>query len=369
MPTLISDSNIESHENHFATLTVNISGIADSTTDVKLKDYFSERELKLSDEHGPITFTKPDGSADKKRTTITFNNEETFKRAISLGRAQRKLDGFVLEFDHKFLGFTTFSGGTEVDIVALHGMNGHAFSSFEYREEDYSFMWLRDALPARIPGARVMVYGYDAHVISDVSVGRIRTYAETFMQKLRHIRKNTDRPLILIGHALGGLVIKQALILPNAAGLFDPIVNSVRAVIFMSTPHQGMKGVEDPQFIANFFGASGANFRRDLIAEQDAKTVVLFDLTNDFKELIREKKITVRTLYETRKTGVEGLGSVSIIDEQSSRLGVAGEQARGLDADHLNICKFDSSSEALSEILKITEELVKAQDLPPAYLP
>ncbi|KLO06641.1 hypothetical protein SCHPADRAFT_837804, partial [Schizopora paradoxa] len=94
-------------------------------------------------------------------------------------------------------------------IIALHGMNGHAFTTFEYREEDYSFMWLRDALPKRMPKARIMVYGYDANVVSDVSVGRIRTYAETFMQKLRLIRKDTKRPLILIGHALGGLVIKQ----------------------------------------------------------------------------------------------------------------------------------------------------------------
>ena len=72
----------------------------------------------------------------------------------------------------------------------------------------------------------------------------------------------------------------------------------------MSTPHNGMKGIDNPEFVKNFFGASGANFRYDLIAEQEAKTMVLFDLTNDFKELICQKEIIIRTLYETRKTKI-----------------------------------------------------------------
>jgi hypothetical protein len=75
-------------------------------------------------------------------------------------------------------------------IVALHGLNGHAFHSWEYRDNSGgSFMWLRDNLPERIPDARIMIYGYNANVISDVSTGRIRTFSETFLEKLRHVRE------------------------------------------------------------------------------------------------------------------------------------------------------------------------------------
>ena len=109
-------------------------------------------------------------------------------------------------------------------------MNGHAFNSGEYRDNaGYSFMWLRDALPTRIPAARIMVYGYNANLISDVSTGRIRTFADTFLEGLlrmrrtnqvrlcchklglacRNCRQVTNRPLILLGHSLGGLIIKQ----------------------------------------------------------------------------------------------------------------------------------------------------------------
>ncbi|KAF8187924.1 hypothetical protein K438DRAFT_1463453, partial [Mycena galopus ATCC 62051] len=97
-------------------------------------------------------------------------------------------------------------------IVALHGLNGHAFRSWVYRDPNgkESFMWLRDCLPERIPEARVMTYGYNANVYSDVSTGRLRTFAETFLQELRYMRESDpSRPLILVAHSMGGLLVKQ----------------------------------------------------------------------------------------------------------------------------------------------------------------
>jgi hypothetical protein len=83
-------------------------------------------------------------------------------------------------------------------IVALHGLNGHAYRSWEHRDNDGgSFMWLRDSLPEHIPDARIMIYGYNANVLSDVSTGRIRTYSETFLEKLRHIREGNTVSLPL----------------------------------------------------------------------------------------------------------------------------------------------------------------------------
>jgi len=50
-------------------------------------------------------------------------------------------------------------------------------------------MWLRDSLPEQIKDARIMIYGYNANVFTDVSTGRIRTFAETFLERLRHLRE------------------------------------------------------------------------------------------------------------------------------------------------------------------------------------
>ena len=46
-------------------------------------------------------------------------------------------------------------------------------------------MWLRDILPEHFPGARILTYGYNANVVSDISTGRLRTFAETLLEKLR----------------------------------------------------------------------------------------------------------------------------------------------------------------------------------------
>lgn len=51
-------------------------------------------------------------------------------------------------------------------------------------------MWLRDHLPEQAPNSRVMVYGYNAKVFGDaVSTARLGNFAETFLEKLRHIRQ------------------------------------------------------------------------------------------------------------------------------------------------------------------------------------
>jgi len=78
-----------------------------------------------------------------------------------------------------------------LSVVALHGLNGHAFDTWKYSNDSNDcFMWLRDSLPNHFPGARVLIYGYNANVLSDVSTGRLRTFAETFLEKLRLERED-----------------------------------------------------------------------------------------------------------------------------------------------------------------------------------
>lgn len=70
----------------------------------------------------------------------------------------------------------------------MHGLNGHAFDTWQSFNNDDYFMWLRDILPEHFPGARILTYGYNANVVSDISTGRLRTFAETFLEKLRQER-------------------------------------------------------------------------------------------------------------------------------------------------------------------------------------
>ena len=84
--------------------------------------------------------------------------------------------------------------------MALHGLNGHAFDTWLCRGRDDYFMWLRDSLSEHFPGARILTYGYNANVVSDVSTGRLRTFAETFLERLRLERESDAvRPTCILG--------------------------------------------------------------------------------------------------------------------------------------------------------------------------
>lgn len=78
-------------------------------------------------------------------------------------------------------------------------------------------MWLRDSLPFDLtldtsdqPLARVMIYGYDSAVVGSKSMQNIEDLATKFNASLQKFANDSIiRPIILIGHSLGGLIIKQ----------------------------------------------------------------------------------------------------------------------------------------------------------------
>lgn len=92
-------------------------------------------------------------------------------------------------------------------IIALSGLNGHAFGSFKKRGD--SFMWLRDALPKDFPQARVLIHGQDTRLVNSTSFQNLLDLGEKFQSNLRAIRAYIDKPIVLIGHSLGGLILKE----------------------------------------------------------------------------------------------------------------------------------------------------------------
>jgi protein SERAC1 len=79
-------------------------------------------------------------------------------------------------------------------------------------------MWLRDSLPYDLTGentghpmARVMTYGYESGVAQSKNMQNLEDLATSFHSSLLGLVGGTSavRPLILIAHSLGGLIVKQ----------------------------------------------------------------------------------------------------------------------------------------------------------------
>lgn len=93
-------------------------------------------------------------------------------------------------------------------IFAVTGLAGHAFGSWKSRKSGK--MWLRDLMPSDLPTARVFTYGYDTKLAGSKSNARISDYAKQFLHTVADARRcDPQRPIIFIGHSLGGLVIKE----------------------------------------------------------------------------------------------------------------------------------------------------------------
>ena len=125
--------------------------------------------------------------------------------------------------------------------IAISGLGSHAFGSWKDRQSH--FMWLRDALPYEVPGARIFTYGYDTRLAQSNSFQNLEDVALTFCASLKIAlgSRPPDRPLIFIAHSLGGLVLKQALIQLASRDNFDrQIVQSTYGILFFGVPNQGM---------------------------------------------------------------------------------------------------------------------------------
>lgn len=69
----------------------------------------------------------------------------------------------------------------DVDIVAIHGLNGDAYSTWEHEN---GVLWLRDLLPSALPGSRVFTYGYPSELFFSKTLASLRDYAQRLLSSL-----------------------------------------------------------------------------------------------------------------------------------------------------------------------------------------
>ena len=193
----------------------------------------------------------------------------------------------------------------EVDIIAIHGLNGDAYNTWTHQQTQN--LWLRDRLPQDLPGARIYTYGYPSHLLFSRSKAEIRDYALKLLIHLNNVRgSQQQRPIIFIAHSLGGIVCKQALILAYRNVMYSKILESTISVFFFGTPHRGARGTPDMGiFLGNMVdlclkGSGSGPFvggtRKDLLAALNANSPTLRDIAQDFSHLLDDLQIV--TLYE-----------------------------------------------------------------------
>jgi hypothetical protein len=209
--------------------------------------------------------------------------------------------------DKDFIGFTPLSDPDDanVDIVAVTGLSGHALGSF--RSSDGLSVWLRDFAPEDIPRARFITYGYDTAVVASHSNQGVHELAHTLLDGLVTFRQRTQtqqRPLLFVCHSLGGVVLKEALVMSSKVTdvkqkkLLE-VMTVTYGLIFMGVPNLGLKHNQLETVVK---GRRNERFVRDLLVNSDGEaSQILSYLTNEFSDLDKRRSLPfdIVSYYET----------------------------------------------------------------------
>jgi tetratricopeptide (TPR) repeat protein/pimeloyl-ACP methyl ester carboxylesterase len=224
------------------------------------------------------------------------------------------------------------SGPKRSNVIFLHGLGGDLRRTWQHGPDDRSF-WPR-WLAEDVPGLAVYSIGYEASVSRwrGTAMHLADRAANVFARMLAEPELQSGQ-LVLIGHSLGGLVIKQLLQNAESEGRHNAeaasFLKRVDKVAFLATPHTGSD-----------LAAFGNRIR--ILARPSAATACL--VRNDpnlralntwYRTWANARGISHLTLTETDAIRILGM----IVKPDNGDAGLAGSNPVPIDSNHWTICK------------------------------
>jgi hypothetical protein len=157
-------------------------------------------------------------------------------------------------------------------------------------------MWLRDQLPCDFPSVRVITYGYDTKIIGSESFQHIDDLARSLISHLKSIGRAeySAKPLMILAHSLGGIVVKRALYYLLGSGEAETfMLEQIKLLLFFGVPNKGM---HIKHLLAMVHGQPNEPLVRSLSTESD----YLHELDMKFSGIVTYKAIRIISAYETR---------------------------------------------------------------------
>ncbi|OAP62861.1 hypothetical protein AYL99_02088 [Fonsecaea erecta] len=246
----------------------------------------------------------------------------------------------------------------KVEFIFVHGLRGGSVKTW-CKDEQLDLFWPKEWIATDEDfqhRVRTFSFGYATDwLTSQSSQLTLHDFGRDLLHQLEnspHLRKEQRTPIVLIGHSMGGLVIKKAYLLAHQQR--KSIANRIKYVVFLATPHRGSGSAEKLNSLLTLTGWEKA-YVEDLRRNSGSLHVI----NDEFRTVARPDTLRLLSFYET-------LGSFKshlIVDQDSAVLGYYGEEVNMLLADHRGICKFDSPQDENYKILRnalltITESLI-----------
>lgn len=271
----------------------------------------------------------------------------SLKKRLTSSRAKKqsgKGDGERQEDVRGPLGLRLVHSSPEplIDLIFVHGLRGGSVKTWR-KGNDPSNFWPQLWLPLE-PGLRhanIHSFGYQSDWASTKSsILDIHDFGQSLLEEMRnspHLRHNSNAsgpvsmlpshllrdeltgsckqgPIILIGHSMGGLVIKKAFILAKDVPGFQP---RIRTIFFLATPHRGS---DYAALLNNILTVSGFLSPRQYVNDIMTGSTSAQLINDAFEKQASE--LPVFSFYETLRMNL-GISSSLIVDKSSAVLGRA----------------------------------------------
>ncbi|KJK75176.1 hypothetical protein H634G_09522 [Metarhizium anisopliae BRIP 53293] len=232
------------------------------------------------------------------------------------------------------------------DIIFIHGLGGSSRMTW-CKSRRLDTFWPREWLPKDedLHHARIFTFGYNSQFrsssqssalgISDFSKNLL--YDMIFARDLQggHLHMG-EVPIIFVVHSMGGLVFKKAYLDARLDARYATVMNSTKAVVFLSTPHRGS---DLAPYLNRVLSASFGSTPKQYVAELTKSSSFLHTVNEQFRHVANELQIF--SFFETLRSSI-GVASALILDPESAKLGYPGEVSRSLNANHYHVCKFET---------------------------
>ena len=157
-------------------------------------------------------------------------------------------------------------------------------------------MWIRDALPQYLSSVRFLLYGYNTTLVKSSSFQGVHDLAVSLINQLNidEWSSPTSNSLVFLAHSLGGVVLKQTLlIMANSTGPDHFILPRIRGAVFFGVPSRGMA-------IPDILAMLEDQPNTALVDEISDRSQYLANLERQFRGISYIQRMKLFWAYETK---------------------------------------------------------------------
>lgn len=245
------------------------------------------------------------------------------------------------------------------DIIFVHGLRGGAVKTWRQQDlpstvqQSYprSPCWPKDWLAEDCPHVRILSLHYDTVLSAwsgksayDKEKKTLEGRSRQFLSKI-HQAGVGNRPIIWVGHSMGGLLIKEMIRLAGQDERYSNIRNNTAGLLLYSVPHRGLS------LAALTNQAHYLVYPSIEVQELSRDSPHLSLLHKNFRDFVLARNIPCLSFGELKKTQLgKTLPKILLVPPESSDPGFG--EFYALDLDHISICKpSDCDSELYEKTL------------------